>query len=445
MCTSAGMLVASLTSVDREVAGRPSLAERASAVKERLASQSSAQSISMDWQRRTGCGLQESEDPPACWAAKPALDPQRGSVIFAVGGSGTALQNVGARAGLVTVRVNFSQHDGIVLKHRGPVQELSIPTGTGASRDDSGSWSLLASPVTNPRPFKWRGRALVTTNGIAKNALRKCQHDLVIVSDLERNESLVLVPPNGTTRPMDPTRRMDQACPVQRDEKNWSPLVLKDQRLLFVYQHEPLQVVQVNAPNPTSVLDGRVDWVYRAPDDASIPSACRGVRGGSPYVHWEGSYYVALGHVQCGVLTERGCRMWSWRSDPHHCDRHRRTPPSWNHSCSRAYRTVVTVLDTKSWDLFCSPRLSFAPPPLWQCTQGWRGKWDVQYVHSLVPSGSYMFVGMEFENRCPTVIRVERSDFATLVDATIAGALAPDPELHEETIKVSPQVSRWAF
>ena len=106
----------------------------------------------------------------------------------------------------------------------------------------------------------------------------------------------------------------------------------------------------------------------------------------------------------------------------------------------------MTVLDTQRWKLFCSPRLSFAPPPFWQYTHGWRGKWDVQYVHSLAtsPSGD-LLVGMEFENRCPTMVRVRRIDFETLVDATIAGAFAPDPDFDEDPIKLSERESRLAF
>ena len=120
---------------------------------------------------------------------------------------------------------------------------------------------------------------------------------------------------------------------------------------------------------------------------------------------------------------------------------------SWNHSCSRAYRSVLTVLDTSKWELSCSPRLTFRPPPFWQCEQGWRGKWDVQYVHSLVRAqdGQHMLVGMEFNNRCPSVIRVPMSDFTSLVEATLAGAMTPDVVSNAPKYKVGPMTARWAY
>ena len=139
--------------------------------------------------------------------------------------------------------------------------------------------------------------------------------------------------------------------------------------------------------------------------------------------------------------------MAQWDSEARHCAAHQRTPREWAHTCSRAYRTVLTVLDTARWQLSCSPRLTFTPPPFWQCTQGWRGKWDVQYVHSLerAPDGKSMLVGMEFENRCPAMSRIGMADFGLLVDATLAGALEPDVESDEPPINASRWVSRVAF
>ena len=93
----------------------------------------------------------------------------------------------------------------------------------------------------------------------------------------------------------------------------------------------------------------------------------------------------------------------------------------------RAYRTVLTVLDTSTWQVACSPPITFSPPPEhWQCTQGWRGKWDVQYVHSLVLSedGAHAYAGVEFENRCPALVRMSVLELSALVDATLAAEVA---------------------
>ena len=105
------------------------------------------------------------------------------------------------------------------------------------------------------------------------------------------------------------------------------------------------------------------------------------------------------------------------------------------------------MLDTSSWELYCSPRLHFTPPPYWQCTQGWRGKWDVQYVHSLTRSEdhAHMLVGMEFENRCPAVIPLPMDDFSALVEATLGEQLTPDPVSDARQVVVDARTSRIAF
>ena len=338
-------------------------------------------------------------------------------------------------------------HAGSVLRHRGPLRPVQLAPAGPAS-----GWHASANGLlVNPRPFEWRRRSLLTLGVECVDGGRRCVNkQLVMVSDLDRNESVLLVPPSNTTRPRDPTRHVDAGCSILHDEKNWSPLVLGrkqgEQQLLFVYQHAPLQVLLFSTPGG-SLLNGTLAWAYQAPPGSRSSSACRDVRGGSAYLHWRGAYHVALGHVQCGVLTERGCRMAQWDSEVRHCAVGQRTPRPWNHTCSRAYRTVLTVLDTARWELSCSPRLTFTPPPFWQCTQGWRGKWDVQYVHSLerAPDGKSMLVGMEFENRCPAMSRIGMADFGLLIEATLADALEPDVKSNEPLIKVSAKVSRWAF
>ena len=155
----------------------------------------------------------------------------------------------------------------------------------------------------------------------------------------------------------------------------------------------------------------------------------------------------ARAQVQCGVITDKGCRMEWWDTRPGHCAMHQLTPRDWNYSCSRAYRTVLTVLDTSRWRLACSPRLTFSPPAgFWQCNQGFRGKWDVQYVHSLArgPDGT-MLVGMEFENRCPALIRLGVDAFGALVDATLSGALPADVVSDVPPLRLSKSASRWAY
>ena len=487
--------------------GLDDLFQRAAATKARLRADVSAQAIGLDWQRRTGCGINETYDPPQCVTSKPALIPRRSSIIFLVTTRGDGKREL-LSSTLVSATVDFREasgaavwskcqclqpptanqkparllraafmgsrgeprglpswpsprtrsavcpqspmwppltHAGSVLRHHGPVSPVQLaPAGLASG------WRVSGLP-NNPRPFVWRGRSLLTIGVECEDRSKQCKTKaLVMVSDLDRNESMLLVPPSNSTRPRDPTRYMDAKCSILHDEKNWSPLVLgregTEQQLLFVYQHAPLQVVRL--PTADGSLHGsKPVWAYQAPPGAHSSAACRDVRGGSAYLHWRGPYHVALGHVQCGVLTERGCNMAQWDSEARHCAAHQRTPREWAHTCSRAYRTVLTVLDTARWQLSCSPRLTFTPPPFWQCTQGWRGKWDVQYVHSLerAPDGKSMLVGMEFENRCPAMSRIGMADFGLLVDATLADALEPDVESDEPPINVSKQVSRWAF
>ena len=157
-------------------------------------------------------------------------------------------------------------HAGSVLSHHGPVSPVELAPARSAS-----SWRVVG-PANNPRPFEWLGRSLLTIGVECEDRSKKCKNKaLVMVTDLDRNESTLLVPPSNSTRPRDPTRYVDASCSILHDEKNWSPLVLgregSEQQLLFVYQHAPLQVVRL--PTPDGSLHGGVPtWAYQEPPGA---------------------------------------------------------------------------------------------------------------------------------------------------------------------------------
>ena len=56
-----------------------------------------------------------------------------------------------------------------------------------------------------------------------------------------------------------------------------------------------------------------------------------------------------------------------------------------------------------------------------------------------------MLIGVEFQNRCPAVVRLAMSDFGALVDATLGGYLQPDAVGDEPPPKVDAKTARWAF
>jgi len=315
---------------------------------------------------------------------------------------------------------------------------------------------------------------------------KRAMKNMMVMHCLETQQTTILVPPPEVVRPHDATRGYEAHCPVAHDEKNWSPMVSADGHLEFVYHHHPLQVLRFIpgvSENTTAhqrgkrrseasrwssgSMSGSLVWVHRAvhgaEQNASSPSAgsappdadhltehpdgsalaspsCASVRGGSAYMPWglpggrRARYQVALGHAVCDAPN---CTGLGWYSRDDHCSGYCPTPrllpslgksnarvSSSKTSCSRLYRSVLTVLDTQTWRLRCSSPLTFEPPPFWQCTQGWRGKWDVQYVHSLVIVNDSVLVGVEFENRCPAVARVALAEFEVLIyDTLFAGKL----------------------
>ena len=179
-------------------------------------------------------------------------------------------------------------HAGSVLRHHGPVSPVQLaPAGLASG------WRVSGLP-NNPRPFVWRGRSLLTIGVECEDRSKQCKNKaLVMVSDLDRNESTLLLPPSNSTRPRDPTRHIDAKCSILHDEKNWSPLVLSregsEQQLFFVYQHVPLQVLRLATPDG-SLRGGKSTWAYQASPGAHSSAACRDVRGGSAYLHWRGPY-----------------------------------------------------------------------------------------------------------------------------------------------------------
>ena len=444
------------------LASNSKLSWDAEAVRAYLRNHTPAENVGIDLQLQLGCGLDADKGELCstnssyctanggdCRIAKPVLLPRHGLLL---------LQRIsGTETSMMTVEVDYS-----APTTEGKLNFLSakrdLPSWVKYQNEANSSGWVMAHEPSDPRGFEWRGRPqLVASSGCVHRGgglYNVCNYNyrptLMAMFDFTRQppESVVLLPPIDAERPDDKLRINHKSCPIAHDEKNWSPLVLHG-KVHFVYQHAPLQILRMDgAADGPYQLQSQMAWAFKAPKNATSNHQCRDVRGGSSYMHWRGAYYVSLGHVHCGVLTDEGCRMENWDVDPHHCEIQRKTPRSWTHSCSRAYRTVITVLNTATWELACSPRLTFKPPPdFWQCTYGWRGKWDVQYVHSLerTTDGSEVLIGMEFENRCPSLLRLDTHKFDVLVNATLAGTLEPDVISTEPPLKVSPTISRWAF
>ena len=96
------------------------LVRRAAAAKARVRADLSAQAIGLDWQQRTGCGINETSDVPSCLTAKPALIPQRNKIIFAVSRL--------AQHTLVSITVDFHQASGAAAWPNVPVLTTRPPT-----------------------------------------------------------------------------------------------------------------------------------------------------------------------------------------------------------------------------------------------------------------------------------------------------------------------------
>lgn len=97
------------------------LAGRAGAARARLRTDASALAIGLDWQHRTGCGVNYTQDPGPCLTAKPALIPRRSSVIFTVAARpGWSPDWQSLPSGLVSATVDFTQARGTATWPKGP-------------------------------------------------------------------------------------------------------------------------------------------------------------------------------------------------------------------------------------------------------------------------------------------------------------------------------------
>ena len=88
------------------------LSRHAAEAKSRIRADTAAQAIGLDWQRHTGCGVNETYDPPPCLTSKPALIPRRSRIIFMV----TRRQDNGRRdlvsSTLISATVDFREASG---------------------------------------------------------------------------------------------------------------------------------------------------------------------------------------------------------------------------------------------------------------------------------------------------------------------------------------------
>ena len=107
-----------------------SLVRRAAAAKARVRADLSAQAIGLDWQQRTGCGINETSDVPSCLTAKPALIPQRNKIIFAVSRL--------AQHTLVSTTVDFHQASGATAWPNVPLLTTRPPTAPEARQPAQG-------------------------------------------------------------------------------------------------------------------------------------------------------------------------------------------------------------------------------------------------------------------------------------------------------------------
>ena len=53
-------------------------------------------------------------------------------------------------------------------------------------------------------------------------------------------------------------------------------------------------------------------------------------------------------------------------------------------------------------------------------------------MHSLVltDDGAHALIGLEFENRCPAIVRIELMELAAIIDATLGGTWNTDEQVH---------------
>ena len=143
-------------------------------------------------------------------------------------------------------------------------------------------WWVGDGPI-EPRLTKVKGRVFISFNAAMAFGPNKFM-DFTILWDLEQN--LVIVPKiSGGTPMVNATEKDD----MPRD-KHWMALIQNDQ-LYFVHNLDPLRVMKCS-------LEGFCDFVHNEKDKSGFifQHHISHLRGGTPFVHYLGSYYISIAH-----------------------------------------------------------------------------------------------------------------------------------------------------
>lgn len=158
---------------------------------------------------------------------------------------------------------------------------------------------------------------------------------------------------------------------MQRVEKNWMPFAYGSE-LRFVYRIDPITIVKCDPHT------GNCDIVYdEAPEIESVHGRGEVVHGGSELHVWRWPYFIGFVH---------SCAPW---------------------------RLQLAVLDVEKnrW-VFVGPTFDCPKPDVPEAEE-WRGK-SVQFPASVATVGRELLVGVEYEDRCPALVRMP-ADFVEAV------------------------------
>lgn len=163
---------------------------------------------------------------------------------------------------------------------------------------------------------------------------------------------------------------------LQHWEKNWMPFVVGDE-LRFVYRVEPLTIIRV-----VDWRNGRCEVLHdEDPLAAEFSRSGKAIHGGSNLVPWRREYQVGFVHP---------CNPW---------------------------RPQLAVLDIEQQRFVHIGAMFDLPKPALPEAAEWRGK-SVHFPATIHVDADRLLIGVEFEDRCPTLVSLPR----TFIDDSLRAA-----------------------
>ena len=231
----------------------------------------------------------------------------------------------------------------------------------------------------DPRLFSWIGEPYVLINGCRKGRRNMFLHDV------RRNLTVRLW--------LDAAGNAQNAYDGDQTEKNWTPYE-DGGKLRFVYSFG-----QTHALGVVELVD-KVTGACRVVHGSATYDSDFDVAGSTQLVQWNYPFLVGYAHTRHGPQPSTLPKKQDKRTKKYQEVRYK-----------YVYRAVPVVLNAITFAVWYGDAVAFdAPPhPFAKPSEGIFK--DVQFPFDLQLRGDHVQVGIEFQDRCPTWVKMALSDF----------------------------------